>query len=88
MKKITIERMKNINNLAFTLPESKGVYLIVGPNGGGKTTLLVCIDRICNKNGFARGFSASRNFGEVEIFVSNALTQGQIKSIVAPMLQC
>lgn len=24
----------------------------------------------------------------VEIFVSNALTQGQIKSIVAPMLQC
>ena len=86
MKKITIERMKNINNLEFTLPESKGVYLIVGPNGGGKTTLLVCIDRICNKNGFARGFSASRNFGEV--FVSNALTQGQIKSIVAPMLQC
>ena len=45
MKKITIERMKNINNLEFTLPESKGVYLIVGPNGGGKTTLLVCIDR-------------------------------------------
>ena len=41
MKKITIERMKNINNLEFTLPESKGVYLIVGPNGGGKTTLLL-----------------------------------------------
>ena len=74
MKKITIERMKNINNLEFTLPESKGVYLIVGPNGGGKTTLLVCIDRICNKNGFARGFSASRNFGEVDQYTSAEIT--------------
>ena len=74
MKKITIERMKNINTLEFTLPESKGVYLIVGPNGGGKTTLLVCIDRICNKNGFARGFSASRNFGEVDQYTSAEIT--------------
>ena len=50
MKKITIKKTKNIKNLEFVFPQSKGVYLIVGPNGVGKTTLLVCIDRICNKN--------------------------------------
>lgn len=36
MKKITIKKTKNIKNLEFVFPQSKGVYLIVGPNGGGK----------------------------------------------------
>lgn len=36
MKKITIKKTKNIKNLEFVFPQSKGVYLIVGPNGVGK----------------------------------------------------
>lgn len=71
MRKITIDNTKNIKHLEFSLPDSNGVYLLVGPNGVGKTTLLVCLDRICNNNGFARGFSASRNFGVVDQY-SNA----------------
>ena len=74
MKKITIKKNKNIKNIEFVFPQSKGVYLIVGPNGVGKTTLLVCIDRICNKNAFARGFSASRSFGEVDQYAEAEIT--------------
>mgnify|MGYP005774777645 CR=1 FL=1 len=66
MKKVTIENTKGIRYLEFALPEQKGVYLIVGANGTGKTTLLVCLDRICNQNGFARGFSTSKTFGVVD----------------------
>ena len=45
-KTITIRDTKGIKKLNFTFPERKGVYLLVGPNGTGKTTLLICMDRI------------------------------------------
>lgn len=60
-KTITISNTKGINELSFTFPERKGVYLLVGPNGTGKTTLLICMDRICNPYAFARGFSHPKN---------------------------
>ena len=60
-KTIKIHKTKGINNLSFTFPESKGVYLLVGSNGTGKTTLLICMDRICNPYAFARGFSHPKN---------------------------
>lgn len=66
LKKIKIKNTKNIGYLEFSIPEEHGVYLLVGANGAGKTTALVCLDRICNKNAFARGFSASRSFGAVD----------------------
>jgi len=60
-KTITISETKGIKNLIFDFPENNGVYLIVGPNGTGKTTLLVCMDRICNPYAFARGLSHPKN---------------------------
>lgn len=60
-KSITIYNTKGIKKLEFTFPEQKGVYLLVGPNGTGKTTLLTCMDRICNPYAFARGFSHPKN---------------------------
>lgn len=60
-KSIKIHNTKGIKRLTFTFPERKGVYLLVGPNGTGKTTLLTCIDRICNPYAFARGFSHPKN---------------------------
>lgn len=60
-KTITIRDTKGIKKLNFTFPERKGVYLLVGPNGTGKTTLLICMDRICNSYAFARGFSHPKN---------------------------
>ena len=66
MKKVIINNTKSIVHLDFTIPSNRGVYLLVGANGTGKTTLLVCLDRICNSNAFARGFSASKSFGAVD----------------------
>ncbi len=46
IRKITIENLLGINRLEFDLPSKPDVYLLVGPNGTGKTTLLTCLDRI------------------------------------------
>lgn len=35
---------------------------------------MVCLDRICNKNAFARGFSSSRSFGEVDQYAESEIT--------------
>ena len=56
MNRIIINNLKGIKFLDFLFPEKAGVYLIVGPNGCGKTTLLTCLDRIGNSFAFARGF--------------------------------
>ena len=60
-KSITINNTKGINNFQFVFPEQKGVYLLVGTNGVGKTTLLICMDRICNSYAFARGYTKTKN---------------------------
>lgn len=73
MKRITIEKTKSIQHLKFTIPQSHGVYLLVGANGSGKTTLLVCLERICNPNGFARGFSASKSFEAVDQYKNSSI---------------
>lgn len=61
MKSITIKNTKGIRDFNFKFPEKKAVYLLVGSNGTGKTTLLTCMDRICNSYAFARGFSQPKN---------------------------
>ena len=60
MKSIEIKNTKGIKCLNFKIPDNNGVYLVVGSNGVGKTTLLVCLDRICNPYAFARGFSCPK----------------------------
>lgn len=62
MKTISISNLKDVEKLDFTIPENKGVYLIAGSNGCGKTTLLVCLDRICNSMAFAIGFSSTSSW--------------------------
>lgn len=72
-KTITIRETKGIRNLRFTFPERKGVYLLVGPNGTGKTTLLICMDRICNPYAFARGFSHPKNITGYDEYYNAAI---------------
>lgn len=74
MKKILIENTKGIRKLEFTLPELSGVYLIVGANGTGKTTLLTCLDRLCNPLAFAKGFEASRLAHEIDQYRDASIT--------------
>ena len=79
-KSITINNTKGIRKLVFNFPESKGVYLLVGPNGTGKTTLLVCMDRICNPYAFARGFYHPKNIAGYDEY-HNASIQYSVDNI-------
>ena len=58
-KTITIRETKGIRELLFTLPDKQDVYLLVGANGTGKSTLLVCLDRLCRSWAFGDGFRSS-----------------------------
>ncbi len=72
MKRVTIRNVKDIKSLEFDIPDNKGVYLIAGANGCGKTTLLICLDRICNSIAFAIGFSSTSLWSKVDQY-DNAL---------------
>lgn len=52
MSKVTITRLRNISSLEFEVPTS-GVYVLTGSNGSGKTSLLLALNRICDKNAFS-----------------------------------
>lgn len=74
MKTIVINRLKGIKQMKFTIPEEKGVYLIAGANGCGKTTLLVCLDRICNGLAFANEFSRTSSWSAVDQYDNATIT--------------
>ena len=74
MREIKIENTKGIKKLVFHFPDEKGVYLLVGANGVGKTTLLTCMERICNPLAFAKGFTTTKSWNEVDQF-ANATIQ-------------
>lgn len=64
-KKIIIDSIRNINHMEFEVP-AKGVHIITGENGVGKTTLFTCLSRICNNNAYRIGFPTTNinNFDE------------------------
>ena len=53
--RIEIKNIRGIKELNYSLPTSKGVYLLTGSNGSGKTSLLTVLDRLGNKNAFKIG---------------------------------
>lgn len=73
MKKIIIDQLKGISHLEFTFPENNDLYLLVGANGVGKTSLLVCINRICHNLAFAEKFPATRNAPEVDCYENTSI---------------
>lgn len=58
----------DINELSFEVPTKRGVFLLVGVNGVGKTTLLTAIDRIKNSYAFASGYSVSTHDKSIDQF--------------------
>ncbi|WP_082601684.1 ATP-dependent endonuclease [Achromobacter sp. Root83] len=56
--KISIKNLKHIDTLDFIVPE-RGVWLLTGPNGTGKTSLLACMRRIGERNAFPMHFKVS-----------------------------
>ncbi len=56
---VSISNIKNIQSLVFDIPAQKGVYVLAGINGTGKSTLLACLARIGNSRAFQDNFRVS-----------------------------
>ena len=52
MYKIKLQNIKGIKELEFPFPEKKGVYVLTGVNGSGKTSLLITLCRLGDKMAF------------------------------------
>lgn len=68
---IEIKDLKNIGKLIFNIPD-KGVSILTGVNGSGKTSLLICLQRIGDPYAFAKHFKTSKgnqfdDFGRAQI---------------------
>lgn len=74
MYKITLKNIRGISLLEFPFPEKKGVYLLTGANGCGKTTLLVALNRLGNNLAFSKNLKVSSagfdSFRNTEIIYS------------------
>jgi ABC-type lipoprotein export system ATPase subunit len=55
---INIQNLRNLNSLHFEIPD-RGVTLLTGSNGSGKTSLLACLRRIGHSNAFPIHFPTS-----------------------------
>lgn len=71
---IEICNVKGIRKLKFEFPIKKGLFLLVGPNGVGKTTLLICIDRLHNSYAFAHGFLHPKNLPSYDEYIGSKIT--------------
>lgn len=71
---ITIHKTKGIESLNFSMPERNGVYLLVGSNGTGKTTILTALHRLCNGKAFSLGFRSSKESRTVDSFEDATIT--------------
>lgn len=71
---ISISKTKGIGYLEFTLPDKSGVYLLVGGNGAGKTTILTSLHRICNSNAFSHAFRSSVESRSVDRYKDARIT--------------
>ncbi|VVD79756.1 hypothetical protein PIN31115_01050 [Pandoraea iniqua] len=65
--KISIKKLKHIKTLEFTIP-GQGVWLLTGPNGTGKTSLLACMRRIGERNAFPMHFKVSTQAPNLDSF--------------------
>lgn len=55
---IEIKNLRNIKQLKFEIPD-RGVWLLTGANGSGKTSLLACLRRLGISNAFQLHFPSS-----------------------------
>lgn len=74
MGSIAISKLKGIEHLEFQIPDSPGVYLLVGKNGCGKSTLLTCLHRIGFSNAFPNGLPCAEGSSRVDQYSDSQIT--------------
>lgn len=70
--KIILEKLKGVNNLEFNIPNS-GVHIMTAKNGGGKTTLITCLQRLRDTRAFNNNFKKN-NAWNVDSFEDSKIT--------------
>lgn len=67
MFKIKLRNIKGIKEMDFPFPERKGVYVLTGANGSGKTSLLVALCRLGDKMAFTHFKANTNRTGSLQI---------------------
>jgi len=70
---IEICNLRNIQRLNFPIPD-RGVWLLTGANGAGKTSLLACIRRLGNRNAFPVHFPSSLRSDRLDNHATGTVT--------------
>jgi len=70
---IEICNLRNIRRLRFPIPD-RGVWLLTGANGAGKTSLLACIRRLGNRNAFPVHFPSSLRSDRLDNHATGTVT--------------
>jgi ABC-type cobalamin/Fe3+-siderophores transport system ATPase subunit len=71
--KIVIEKLKGIQHLEFSIPE-KGLWLLTGLNGIGKTSLLISLFRIKENRAFQNYFRTSSVSSKLDTYINAKVT--------------
>jgi len=69
---LKIENLKHIKTLEFTIP-NKGVWLLTGLNGSGKTSLLAALYRIKNSTAYQKYFRTS-SLNNYDTFIDSKIS--------------
>jgi predicted ATPase len=70
---VNIQNLRNLKDLHFKIPD-RGVTLLTGGNGSGKTSLLACLRRIGHSNAFPIHFPASLRSDKLDNHSNGSIT--------------
>lgn len=70
---IEICNLRNIQRMKFLIPD-RGMWLLTGANGSGKTSLLACIRRLGNRNAFPVHFPSSLRSNSLDNHATGTVT--------------
>lgn len=71
---IHIKHTKCLEDLFFQMPKKHGVYLLVGENGAGKTSILSCLYQLGYKDALKECFNTNSENEEVDKYANSEIT--------------
>lgn len=73
MYSITLKNIRGIKELVFPFPTRRGVYVLTGTNGCGKTSLMVALNRLGTPWAFS-AFPVASHGGRIDLFSNASVT--------------